>query len=56
MESELKRTAVVTGGSRGIGRAVARRLAREGYNIVVAFHSNDVAAQEAGMNARAASS
>lgn len=44
MKSHLKRTAVITGGSRGIGRAAAVRLASDGYNIAVAFHSNEAAA------------
>ncbi|NLI22821.1 MAG: 3-ketoacyl-ACP reductase [Clostridiales bacterium] len=31
----MKKTAIVTGGSRGIGLAVAKQLARDGYNIAV---------------------
>ncbi|KAF2502991.1 3-oxoacyl-reductase [Lophium mytilinum] len=39
------RTAIVTGSSRGIGKAIALRLAEDGYNILV----NDVHANEAGV-------
>ncbi len=38
------KTAVITGASRGIGRAIAERLAREGANVVVNYLSNTRAA------------
>ncbi|MFF9206594.1 SDR family oxidoreductase [Streptomyces sp. NPDC014986] len=39
--------AVVTGGSRGIGREVVTRLAADGYAVVVNYAGNAVAAEEA---------
>jgi 3-oxoacyl-[acyl-carrier protein] reductase len=38
--------AVVTGGSRGIGRAIAVELAAHGYDLVITYKSNDEAAAE----------
>ncbi|MBR3280049.1 MAG: 3-oxoacyl-ACP reductase FabG [Lachnospiraceae bacterium] len=43
----MGKTAVVTGGSRGIGKAIALRLAREGYDIAINYASNDEAAEAA---------
>ena len=40
------KTAVVTGGSRGIGRAVCLELARGGANVVFCYAGNEAAAQE----------
>ena len=31
----MKKTAIVTGGSRGIGYAIAKRLGQDGFNVVV---------------------
>lgn len=38
--------AIVTGASRGIGRAIAVRLARDGHAVTVNYHSNRQAADE----------
>jgi len=38
--------ALVTGGSRGIGRSIAERLAKEGYTVLINYHSNTDAAEQ----------
>jgi 3-oxoacyl-[acyl-carrier protein] reductase len=40
------KTALVTGGSRGIGRAIALRLAGDGARVAVHYASNETAAKE----------
>ncbi len=40
------RVAVITGGSRGIGRATAVALARAGYHILIGYAGNATAAEE----------
>jgi 3-oxoacyl-[acyl-carrier protein] reductase len=47
MSEETKRTALVTGASRGIGRAIAVALGGLGYNVAINYNANADAAREA---------
>lgn len=40
------KTALVTGSSEGLGRAILLRLAAEGANVVINYHRNETAAKE----------
>lgn len=41
----MKRVALVTGGTRGIGASISRKLKEQGYTVAVVYHGNDKAAQ-----------
>ncbi len=49
----MKKTALVTGVSRGIGRAIALQLLSDGYHVVGTYNSHKVEAKEFGENSSA---
>ncbi len=53
MSGDVRPVAVVTGGSRGIGRAVVRHLAADGFDVAFCYHSRPDAAEEAVAEAEA---
>lgn len=42
----MKKIALITGASRGIGKHIALELAGDGFHILINYNSNDLAAQE----------
>jgi 3-oxoacyl-[acyl-carrier protein] reductase len=44
--SKSEKIALVTGGSRGIGRAIVLALGKDGWTVVFSYHTNQIAAQE----------
>lgn len=42
----MSRVAIVTGGTRGIGRAICERLQKDGFTVVANYAGNDAAAQQ----------
>lgn len=50
--SQTVRTAIVTGGSRGIGRAICKHFAAEGKNLVINYAGNLQAAEETAAECR----
>ena len=43
----MTKTVIITGGSRGIGRAIATSFSEKKYNVVISYAGNDTAAKEA---------
>jgi NAD(P)-dependent dehydrogenase (short-subunit alcohol dehydrogenase family) len=41
----MARTALVTGGTRGIGRAITERLKQDGFKVAAGYSGNDEAAR-----------
>jgi NAD(P)-dependent dehydrogenase (short-subunit alcohol dehydrogenase family) len=46
MNTTTKRIAIITGGSRGLGRSMALHLARDGADIILSYQQNEAAAQD----------
>ncbi|MFC7819091.1 MULTISPECIES: 3-oxoacyl-[acyl-carrier-protein] reductase [unclassified Streptomyces] len=54
MPEQSGQIALVTGGSRGIGRAVATRLANDGFDVAICYRSDESAAEQVAKEIRAA--
>lgn len=53
MSNNTAKAAIVTGGSRGIGRAIVLTLAEAGFNVAFSYASNQAAAEEVEKAAKA---
>lgn len=42
----MKRIALVTGGTRGIGEAISKELKKKGYEVIACYHGNEEKAQQ----------
>ncbi len=42
----MRRVALVTGGTRGIGEAISKELKNKGYQVIASYHGNDQKAQK----------
>lgn len=52
--AQQQKVTVITGGSRGIGAAIARRLATDGHNVIITYLHDAVAAESVAAYVRAA--
>ncbi len=46
MNTQIRKSAIVTGASRGIGRAIAQRLATDGFAVVANYAGSEAAAHQ----------
>lgn len=53
MPPERTRRALVTGASRGIGAAITRALAKDGFDVILNYRSNDALAEAVAADVRA---
>ena len=44
-DKQIQKTALVTGGSRGIGKAICLMLAKKCYHLCINYAGNEVAAR-----------
>lgn len=44
MNEQIQKTAIITGASRGIGAAIATRMAHDGFNVIINYANDDAAA------------